>query len=311
MDVVTLGEAMVLLAATEPGPLDQAMAFSKHTAGAETNVAVGLARMGLRVGWISRLGDDAGGRYLQRCFEREGIDCAHAPLVPGERTGLMFKSRSDDGSDPVTEYLRQGSAASQLGPQHLDLAWMIQARHLHASGVFAALGPGPLAALQRTMQAMREAGKSVSFDPNLRPALWPDVATMRETLNALALQADLFLPGQAEGELLCGLSAPAAIAQHYRDLGVSRVVVKCGAQGAWYADAQGSGWIAARPVARVVDTVGAGDAFAAGVVSGVLEGLALDAAVRRGHWTGACAVQVRGDSEGLPTRAQWRAAGVD
>ena len=317
-DVVTLGEAMVLLAAEQPGPLASVRSFTKYTAGAETNVAVGLARLGLKVGWASRLGDDSMGQYLRNAFTHEGIDCAHVAMVPGARTGFMFKGRVDDGSDPPIEYHRKDSAASQMSPADLDLAWLTQARHLHVTGVFPALTASTLAATQTAMKHMRAQGKTVSFDPNLRPALWRDAAHMRATLNALAAQADWVLPGLDEGRQLTGQDTPEQIAAFYRDAGATRVVVKLGAQGAYYDSAKvdsaqtnsasTSGYVAASPVARVVDTVGAGDAFAVGVISGLLENLSLEDAVRRATWMGARAVQARGDTEGLPTRAQLQAA---
>lgn len=312
-DVVTLGEAMVLQAATQTGPLHAMVEFTEHTAGAETNVAVGLARLGLRVGWISRLGDDAMGHTLLNAFEREGIDCSHVPLCPGERTGYMRKGRVDDGSDPPIEYHRQGSAAAQITPTDVDWQWLVQARHLHVTGVFAALSASTLATTQHAMHIMRTHGKTVSFDPNIRPALWPDAQHMRRTLNSLAAMADWVLPGLSEGELLTGQQGASNVSQFYRAQGATRVVVKLGSEGAYFDSAlanEGQGLLAAYPVSHVVDTVGAGDAFAVGVLSGLLEQQPLRTAVRRAVWMGARAVQVRGDTDGLPTRADLLAANL-
>ena len=133
---------------------------------------------------------------------------------------------------------------------------------------------------------------------------------MRATVNALASRADWVLPGLDEGRLLTGQHTPEAIAKFYRDQGASLVVVKLGREGAYFDGLNGQGYVAATPVARVVDTVGAGDAFAVGVISGLLENLNLKQAVVRAAWMGAQAVQVRGDNEGLPTRAQLQAAHV-
>ena len=105
-DVALFGEAMLLLVADRPGPLEDAQSFHKRTAGAETNVAVGLSRLGLQVGWASRLGTDSMGRYLIDAMQREGIDCAHVTRDPAQRTGFLFKGRVDDGSDPPIEYHR-------------------------------------------------------------------------------------------------------------------------------------------------------------------------------------------------------------
>jgi 2-dehydro-3-deoxygluconokinase len=307
---VTLGEAMALFVATEPGPLENVRLFEKRTAGAETNVAVGLARLGLRVGWVSRLGDDAMGRFLLNEFRREGIDCSHAPLLPQARTGFMFKGRVDDGSDPPIEYHRRGSAASMLDAAALDAPWLAAARHLHSTGIFPALTAATLGATQAAMAVARTHGRSISFDPNLRPALWPSPAAMRETINALAAQADWVLPGLDEGRQLCGCSTPEAIARFYRDQGAALVVVKLGPEGAWYDSQDGSGHVPAVPVRQVVDTVGAGDGFAVGLISALLAGRNVAQAVQRAVWIGARAVQVRGDTEGLPTAAELQAAGL-
>jgi sugar/nucleoside kinase (ribokinase family) len=310
MDVVTLGEAMLMFVAEEPGPLERVQHFSKRTAGAETNVAIGLARLGLKVGWQSRLGTDSMARYLLAAIGGEGVNCSRVICDAGQRTGFMFKGRVDDASDPPIEYHRQGSAASRLGPDEIDPAWIAGTRHLHVSGVFPALSASTLAATQRAMALAREHGRTISFDPNLRPALWPSRDVMRDALNELARGCDWALPGQAEGELLTGSAEPEAIAAFYLERGAKLVVVKLGTAGAYYSGPHGSGRVAAVPVAQVVDTVGAGDGFAVGVISALLDGLALPDAVRRAAWIGARAVQVRGDTEGLPTRAELLAAGL-
>ncbi|MBS0305750.1 MAG: sugar kinase [Proteobacteria bacterium] len=311
LDVVTVGEAMVMLVADEPGALEAVRGFHKRTAGAETNVAIGLARLGLRVGWGSRLGADSMGRYLLAEMQREGIDCSRVAMTGEAPTGFQFKGRVSDGTDPPVEYHRRGSAASRMTPADLDEAWLLRARHLHVTGVFAALSPGCLALVERAIDVMRHAGRSVSFDPNLRPTLWPSQAVMRQTLDALAAQCHWVLPGVEEGFVLTGSRDPALIARAYRERGVQRVVVKLGAQGAYYDDCdRGCGFVPAFAVAEVVDTVGAGDGFAVGVISALLAGRDIAAAARRGAWIGARAVQVVGDTEGLPTRAQLDAAGL-
>jgi len=155
-------------------------------------------------------------------------------------------------------------------------------------------------------QSARHAGRSVSFDPNLRPRLWPSEAVMSNSLNALASHCDWVLPGLAEGRLLTGEATPEGIADFYLARGASTVVVKLGPAGAYYASTvtQERGTVPGAPVARVVDTVGAGDAFAVGVISGLLEGLTLVQATERGAWIGARVVQFPGDCDGLPSRAE-------
>jgi len=308
LDVITFGEAMMLLVADRPGPLEHAEAFHKRTAGAETNVAIGLARLGLKVGWASRLGTDSMGRYLLAAMSGEGIDCSHVVCDPTQKTGFQFKGKVTDGSDPPVEYHRKGSAASHMGVADIDEAWLLSARHLHATGVFPAISATTLPAARKTMDLMRAAGRSVSFDPNLRPTLWATPELMRESINDLATRADWVLPGMEEGRFLTGETTPEGVARFYRQLGAKLVVVKLGAEGAYFDGEAGSGRVAGFPVAEVVDTVGAGDGFAVGVISALLDGLGVPEAVKRGAWIGARAVQVLGDSEGLPTRAELNAA---
>jgi sugar/nucleoside kinase (ribokinase family) len=304
LDVTTFGEAMLMLVADRPGPLEEAHTFAKRTAGAETNVAIGLARLGLKIGWASRLGSDSMGRYLLNTFRAEGIDCSRVVCDPQQRTGLLFKGRVMDGSDPPVEYHRKGSAASLFEPDDIDVDWLVSARHLHATGVFPALSPNCFAAAQRSLALMREAGRTISFDPNLRPTLWPTPQRMREAINALSGQADWVFPGLEEGRFLTGEQTPEGVARFYRERGARLVVVKLGPAGAYFSSEADSGTVPGFPVAEVIDTVGAGDGFAVGVISALLEGRTVVEAVRRGAWIGARAVQVLGDTEGLPTRTE-------
>ncbi|MBU2317994.1 MAG: sugar kinase, partial [Gammaproteobacteria bacterium] len=139
---------------------------------------------------------------------------------------------------------------------------------------------------------------------NLRPSLWPNQATMVATINEFAFASDIVLPGIEEGKILANSDQPEVIADFYLQRGVKTVIVKLGSKGAYFKTRNGeSGTVAGFPVAKVVDTVGAGDSFAVGVISALLDGKTIEQAARRGNLLGSLTVQVRGDSEGLPTRA--------
>ena len=305
LDVITIGEAMAMFVATETGDLAEVEHFMKRVAGAELNVATGLARLGLKVGWVSRVGNDSFGRFVLQSLAKEGID-SHAVAIDNRfATGFQMKSKVENGTDPIVEYFRKGSAASHLSPDDFRADYFTSARHLHLSGVAAALSESSYALLEHAAKVMKAEGKTLSFDPNLRPVLWKSEAQMVEQLNKLAFQANWVLPGIKEGEILTGYRQPEAIADFYLDHGVTCVAIKTGADGAWFKTAQGEqGSVAACNVRHVVDTVGAGDGFAVGVISGLLDGLSIRDAVRRGNTIGALAIQVQGDSEGLPTRAE-------
>jgi sugar/nucleoside kinase (ribokinase family) len=304
LDVVTLGEAMALFIAEQPGALSRVSSFSRRTAGAELNVAVGLCRLGFRVGYISRVGDDSLGQHLLDFVDAEGIDRTHMSVDPAHPTGLMFKSLATDGSDPLIEYFRRGSAASHLCVADNPAAYCATSRHFHMTGISPALSTGMRELVFEMAARARQAGQSISFDPNLRPRLWPSQQAMIETMNLLAAQADLVMPGLAEGQLLTGRQDADGIADFYLGHGAKQVVIKLGAHGAYFADRNHRGMAAGFRVQRVVDTVGAGDGFAVGVISAVLEGAPLDEAATRGNAIGARVVQFPGDCDGLPNRAQ-------
>lgn len=303
LDVITIGEAMAMFVATETGDLAVVEHFMKRVAGAELNVATGLARLGLKVGWVSRVGKDSFGRFVLHSLAKEGIDARGVSEDSRYATGFQMKSKVENGTDPIVEYFRKGSAASHLSPEDFRAEYFASARHLHLSGVAAALSESSYALLEQAATTMKAQGKTISFDPNLRPVLWKSEAEMVEKLNQLAFQADWVLPGIKEGMILTGQRTPEGIADFYLTRGVQAVIIKTGCDGAWYKTAAGEqGAVAAIKVDNVVDTVGAGDGFAVGVISALLEGRTLQQAIRRGNKIGSLAIQVQGDSEGLPTR---------
>lgn len=305
LDVVTVGEAMAMFVACETGPLEDVAQFTRQVAGAELNVAIGLSRLGLKVGWVSRVGDDVFGRFVRKQLEKEQINAGQVTVDNRFPTGFQLKSKELGGKDPKVEYFRKGSAASHLSVADFNPDYFGAARHLHLSGVAAALSESSLALSKFAASEMRKAGKTISFDPNLRPVLWSSEQKMRQEINALAFAADWVLPGLSEGQLLTGQQTPESIADFYLSHGVKAVVIKTGPDGAWFKSASGEqAQVAACKVENVVDTVGAGDGFAVGLISGLLEGLSLELAVKRGNKIGSLAVQAVGDSEGLPTREQ-------
>lgn len=309
VDIVTCGEPMGLFASDQASCLKEAERFVRLPAGAELNVAVGLSRLGHKVGFISQLGDDSLGHWLLDVLAEEGIDHRFVTLDHEHQTGLMFKSRRLDGGDPDIQYYRKGSAASTMSVEHYPAQYCRAARHLHITGIGPALSLSMRELIFYMAKDMRAAGKTVSFDPNLRKTLWGSTEEMIHCLNQLAECSDWIFPGLSEGQLLTGLQEPSEIADFYLARGCSVVVIKLGAEGAYYATPETRGFVAGISVERIVDTVGAGDGFAAGVVSALLEGLSVEDATRRGNTIGARVLGFPGDSDGLPTRAQLAAMG--
>lgn len=304
LDVITVGEAMALFIAAETGPLASVRQFNRVAAGAELNVAVGLSRLGFLAGYISRVGRDSFGEHLLAFMDEQGVDRRCVQVDDQSPTGFMLKTLQTDGADPKTEYFRRGSAASRLSVADHDIGYCAGAQHLHLTGISPALSNSLRELVFEMASQARADGRRVSFDPNLRPSLWSSQRDMVDTLNQLAASADLVLPGLAEGLLLTGFSEPRDIAHFYLDRGAKQVVVKLGEAGAYFASAADEGIVPGHKVSKVVDTVGAGDGFAVGVISGLLEGLSLQDAAARGNAIGARVVQFPGDSDGLPNRAQ-------
>ncbi|PMW94197.1 2-dehydro-3-deoxygluconokinase [Pseudomonas sp. FW215-R2] len=303
IDILSFGETMAMFVAEQSGDLAFVDQFHRRIAGADSNVAIGLSRLGFNVAWLSRVGADSLGRFVVETLHGEGLDCSHVEVDPAHPTGFQLKSRNDDGSDPTVEYFRRGSAASHLSPKSINPT-LLGARHLHATGIPPALSASAREMSHELMTRMRNAGRSVSFDPNLRPSLWASEREMITEINRLAALAHWVLPGLSEGRLLTGFEDPADIAAFYLDQGAEAVAIKLGPQGAYYRTHLDQGFVAGVPVETVVDTVGAGDGFAVGMISALLEHLSFPEAVRRANWIGSRAVQSRGDMEGLPTRSE-------
>lgn len=304
MKIILMGEPMGLFMANETGPLSKVKTFTASIAGAEYNVAVGLARLGHTPAYCTRLGFDPLGERILDGMRQNHIATDLVTQVPGELTGFMMKSSTDQG-DPDIAYYRKGSAASRLSAHDIDKLDLYGCERLHVTGIFPAVSESALAATRRLMARAKALELPISFDPNLRPQLWESEKKMTATLNSLAQGVETVLPGLGEGKLLTGQDTPEAVAAFYHRLGVKNVVVKLGKDGAYYSEKDGqSGYSPAFPVKKLVDTVGAGDGFAAGVISALAEGETLEEAAFRGNAMGAIQITHKSDNEGLPTREQ-------
>lgn len=304
MKIILMGEPMGLFMANETGPLSKVNTFTASIAGAEYNVAVGLARLGHTPAYCTRLGFDPLGERILDGMRQNHIATDLVTQVPGELTGFMMKSSTDQG-DPDIAYYRKGSAASRLSAHDIDKLDLYGCERLHVTGIFPAVSDSALSATRRLIARAKALELPISFDPNLRPQLWESEKKMAATLNSLAEGAETVLPGLGEGKLLTGQDTPEAVAAFYHRLGVKNVVVKLGKDGAYYSEKDGqSGYSPAFPVKKLVDTVGAGDGFAAGVISALAEGETLEEAAFRGNAIGAIQITHKSDNEGLPTREQ-------
>ncbi len=297
-DVVTLGETMVLLWPTGAESLADAVTYERSLGGAESNLAIALARLGLRPRWISRLGDDPFGRYTRATLEQEGV-IVDAPIDTSAPTAVFFKERVAQGPRRVY-YYRRGSAASCMEPTDLTAAQFAGARLLHVTGITPALSVGCATTVDRAITLARAAGARVCVDPNVRPQLWPERGAGIAVLHALMARADLVLLGDEDAAYLFPGLSDAAVLRAVRALGPGVVVLKLGARGARAVVEGEEASVAPYPVA-VVDSVGAGDGFDAGFIAGLLRGDTLPRCLALGACVGAAAVATTGDWEGYPT----------
>jgi 2-dehydro-3-deoxygluconokinase len=292
----TLGEAMGIFVADGIGPIEHARAFTLAVGGAESNVAVGVARLGGSAAWLGRLGPDSTGSLITGRLTSAGV---RVFAVPDEApTGLMIRYRRS-AQFIHADYHRAGSAGSRLTPADLPLPAIRAAGILHVTGITPALSATARATVFAAVEAARAAGVPVSFDVNYRGKLWSrfDAAPVLRDLAALS---DVVFASPEEAALFVDATDPIA---GLAGLGPSEVILKDGAKGC---TALIDGDRFTRPVlpVTVIDPVGAGDAFVAGYLAERLLGAAPAQRLQTAIAAGAFAVTVPGDCDGAPTRAE-------
>lgn len=302
MQVITFGETMVLFNPDSSGPLRYVNGFSKSIAGAESNVAIALSRLGHSVGWFSRLGDDEFGRYIKSVIMGEGVDVSRVVIDSEASTGLVFKERFAH-VNPNVYYYRKGSAASRISKDDINEDYINQTKILHVTGITLALSQSSREAAFRAVEIAKEKNITISFDPNIRLKLW-DKEQAKETILRMAKLADIIFPGVDEGNILLGTDNPKEIGKAFLDMGCSIVAVKLGKEGSYIASREKDIFVKGYVVEKPEDTVGAGDGYAAGFLSGVLQNLDIQDCAKLANAVGAMATLVRGDMEGFPTKQQ-------
>ncbi|HEX5595180.1 MAG TPA: sugar kinase [Micromonosporaceae bacterium] len=297
-DVLTFGEALVSFRSV--GPLASGGTLEMSLAGAESNVAIGLARLGHQATWVGRVSTDEFGEYVLRQLRAEAVHVDEVVRDAERPTGLMFLERRTADLSRVL-YHRAGSAGAALCIDDLQAPMSEGARILHLTGITPALSASARAAVQWAVESASAAGMLISLDVNYRARLWSREQA-RTVLSPLAAHASIIVASADELDLLGdpGADEPAVVSG-LLGRGVSAVLVKLGAAGARAYTTDGVRHAEALTV-TAVDTVGAGDAFTAGYLSGQLDGLDIADCLRRGVTLGAFAVSARGDWEALPRR---------
>jgi 2-dehydro-3-deoxygluconokinase len=298
--IVTAGETMALLLPTGPGRLRHATGLSLSIAGAESNVAIGLARLGLAASWVSAVGDDELGELVLARVRAEGVDTGSVLVVADRPTGLCL--REQVAGAVRVHYYRRGSAASTLAPKAFDPAALDGAAWLHLTGITPALSPACAEFTRWAAAEARARGLRVSYDVNYRGKLW-DTAAARAFADSVLPLVDLVLVGDDEAEALWDAPDEDAALRQLTAAGPSEVVVKRGAEGAV---AVVDGERVGAPGFHVpeLDPIGAGDAFAAGYLAASVWREEPRQRLRTANALGALAVRSIGDYEGLPSRPE-------
>jgi 2-dehydro-3-deoxygluconokinase len=300
LDLVSLGETMALLSPSRTGLLRHADALHLSVGGSESNVLIAAERLGVRCAWLGRVGDDELGQRVLREIRGEGVD-VRAIVDPTASTGLMIKERRTEGQTRLW-YYRADSAGSRLQPADLDLELIRRASILHVTGITAGLSASARASVEAAIVASRAAKRLVSIDLNYRRALWKP-ADFGTVLRELVREADIVFASPQEAAHVVGVPADdtEGLAHALAALGPSQVIVKLGGRGA-FALVDGVDCASPAVTVRVVDTVGAGDAFVAGWLVEQIAGADVETKLRTATACGAYACSVPGDWEGAPTR---------
>jgi 2-dehydro-3-deoxygluconokinase len=295
--LVTAGETMGLIVQGAPGSLRNGEPMTFGMGGSESNVAIGVRRLGLPATWIGRVGDDPPGKLILRELRAEQVDAI--TVTDPSPTGLMVRWRPSGAHGRVT-YYRRHSAGSHLDSDDIPAEIVRGAAVLHVTGITLALGPGPSDAVRHAVDVAHDAGVTVSFDLNYRSALW-SAAEAAPALEAAVRRADIVFAGELEAEIVTQTTDALQAALALEALGPSQVIIKRGAQGC-LARIGGATFEQRAPAVPVVDTVGAGDACVAGYLAESMSGAEPVARLRTAVAAGAFAVTVSGDWEGMPDR---------
>lgn len=303
--LLTIGETLACFLPGEPGPLRYVTGYRMTMAGAESNLAIDAAKLGIPCRWFSRLGKDEFGAFVCSRIRGEGVDCTDVVWDKDHPTGLMFK-QTGAGETRVT-YYRAGSAASTMAPGDLSPRLFEGVGLLHLTGITPVLSDSCREMVLAAVRLARERHIPLSFDPNIRRKLWRD-ADHTPLLRRLALQSTVLLLGRDEARALFGTDDIGALGRTAFAQGVQAIALKDGARGCTVA-VPGQSPLDIPPwPCRCVEPVGAGDAFNAGFLSGWMQGLPVEDCGRMGAVAGALATETPGDIEGAPTREQLESA---
>lgn len=301
--IITIGEVLGEFIAEEQGDLRNVNLFRKWATGSELTYAVAMTRLGHQVDFITKVGNDPLGMYLIDFFKANKINTDYLDIVKDRRTGIELKENSEDGW-PMISYFRKYSAASTMTKYDVRRANFEDVDHMHITGIPVALSESCREAVMEMIYQAHQNDITVSFDPNLRPDLWDDELEMKKVLNGITILCDIVFPEMFEAQKLLGTDDPDQIADFYISAGVKTVVIRMGEKGIFIKNKKERFIAKPIPYTNVVDMMGVGDGFAAGVTSALLEGRSMRHAIERGRIIGAHMATSNTSHEGAPTREE-------
>ena len=312
--VITLGETMLRLSPPNQQMIEQAQSFDAFVGGSESNVAVGLARLGWDVAWVSRMTDNPVGQRVVNAIREHGVDTSSVIWTSADRVGTYYLQTGPQPRGSQVIYDRAGSAMSRIQPADLPATLFDPARPgwLHTSGITLGLSETAAKTAHHAIQTAKSAGWRISFDVNYRAKLWDNVTATNQCTQAMA-QADLIFIALRDAQHLFGTQAdyPSALNVLQAQFPQATIVITLSADGACCTDAAGT--VTHQPAFPAAGSgrVGGGDAFAAGFLSGLLAGLSSDIALAWGAAAAAYKYTIPGDMPLLDKAALQRLIDAD
>ena len=298
LDVITIGDGMISMCPIKKGPIMFSNTFERKIGGAELNVAIGCSRLGLKSGWISKLGKDDFGKFIKKAVMGEGVDVSKVDLVEDYVTSVYFREILSDGTSR-SFYYRENSPTEKLEINKDYEEYFKNAKILHITGVLPSINDNNKKVILDAISLAKKYNLIISFDPNIRLKMWTkEEAT--EFINKILNKVDILLIGDEEVELLNGHSDLERAIDEFHSLGIKNVIIKRGKDGAIGSSGDKVCYSPSIKPRAVVDTVGAGDGFVSGFLAAYLKGKSLEETLEFANAVGSLVVGVEGDNEGLP-----------
>lgn len=298
VEVITIGETMVCFTPDANAPLRYVQDYKARIAGAESNLAIGIEKLGHTAAWISKLGKDEFGQYVCNMVRAEGVNTKGVIFDESHATGLMFKETSL--GETKVYYYRENSAASTMTPKDIDVSYFEKGKILHLTGITPVLSESCMETVLFAMELAKKNNMKISFDPNIRKKLWKSRDYTKPILD-LCLKSQIVLLGLDEAKVLLHTEDKDEIINYFFEKGKAEyIAIKDGVKGAFVADKKNKVFIPPYPC-KCIDPIGAGDAFNAAFLVGILEGKDIEVCGKMGGIAGALATETLGDIEGYPS----------